>query len=398
MNLQVGVCVVGIVIVVCLSSFVLNVVYVQSSVMLYGLIDMLIIYLINQCMCGVGLFGGGSVVMMSGVLNVLCWGLCGCEDFGGGMVVVFVFENGFLGIIGKLLQKGVDLFGCQVWIGVSLKMVGMFFFGCQYDLIFDFVMLFGVFGFGWGGNFVVYLYDNDDLNCNLCINNVVKYMSLMVCGLMFGVMVGFLNMVGQFFNNVVWSMGVLYVNGLLKFGVGYLKISCDCNVLNLDGVLSMVDGFVMIMGGNQQIWVLVGWYVFGLYLVGVVWLYLVIDGVMGVFQGGNIVLLKGELLVFDNFLIDGCYFVMCVLSVVVVYMYMMGCFDICMGQMCLKWNQVVVQVDYVLLKCMDVYFEGIYQSVSGGNGNLVFNVIVWILMFLVNSNQVVVVLGLWYKF
>ncbi|MEK7891949.1 porin, partial [Burkholderia contaminans] len=51
-----------------------------------------------------------------------------------------------------------------------------------------------------------------------------------------------------------------------------------------------------------------------------------------------------------------------------------------------------------LSKRTDAYLEGVYQSVSGGNGNPAFNATVWTLTPSANSNQVVVALGLRHKF
>ncbi|ONX23855.1 hypothetical protein A8F10_18450 [Burkholderia cenocepacia] len=203
---------------------------------------------------------------------------------------------------------------------------------------------------------------------------------------------------GQFSNNAVWSTGVSYANGPLKLGAGYLKISRDRNAPNPDGALSTVDGSATITGGNQQIWALAGRYAFGPHSVGAAWSHSATDGVTGVLQGGNIAPLKGESLVFDNFSIDGRYFVTRALSVAAAYTYTMGRFDTRTGQTRPKWNQVVAQADYALSKRTDAYLEGTYQSVSGGNGNPAFNATVWTLTPSANSNQVVVALGLRHKF
>ncbi|HEF5869722.1 TPA: porin [Burkholderia cenocepacia] len=397
-NPHAGARVAGTVIAACLTGFVPDVASAQSSVTLYGLIDTSITYSTNQRTRGAGSPGGGSVAMTSGALNASRWGLRGREDLGGGMAAVFALENGFSGTTGKLSQKGVDLFGRQAWIGVSSQTAGTLSFGRQYDLILDFVTPLGASGPGWGGNLAVHPYDNDDSNRNLRINNAVKYTSPTVRGLRFGAMVGFSNTAGQFSNNAVWSTGVSYENGPLKLGAGYLKISRDRNAPNPDGALSTVDGSATITGGNQQIWAMAGRYAFGPHSIGAAWSHSTTDGVTGVLQGGNIAPLKGESLVFDNFSIDGRYFVTPALSVAAAYTYTMGRFDTRTGQTRPKWNQVVAQADYALSKRTDAYLEGTYQRVSGGNGNPAFNATVWTLTPSANSNQVVVALGLRHKF
>lgn len=98
------------------------------------------------------------------------------------------------------------------------------------------------------------------------------------------------------------------------------------------------------------------------------------------------------------FTIDGRYAVTRALSLAAAYTYTMGRFDTRTGQTRPKWNQVVAQADYALSKRTDAYLEGVYQSVSGGNGNPAFNATVWTLTPSANSNQVVVALGLRHKF
>ncbi|WP_175953721.1 porin [Burkholderia sp. BCC0405] len=388
----------GTAIATCLTALVSGGVHAQSSVTLYGLIDTSITYATNQRTHGAGSPGSGAVAMTSGALNAARWGLRGREDLGGGTAAVFTLENGFSGTTGALSQKGVDMFGRQAWIGLSSKTAGALTFGRQYDLILDFVTPLGASGPGWGGNLAVHPYDNDDSNRNLRINHAVKYTSPTYRGLRFGAMYGFSNTAGQFSNNAAWSAGVSYENEPLKLGAGYLKISRDRNAPNPNGALGTADGSATITGGNQQIWAAAGRYAFGPHSVGVAWSHSTTDGVTGVLQGGSIAPLKGESLVFDNFAVDGRFSVTRALSLSAAYTYTMGRFDTRTGQTRPKWNQVVAQADYVLSKRTDAYLEGVYQSVSGGNGNPAFNATVWTLTPSANSNQVVVALGLRHKF
>ncbi|KVG54452.1 hypothetical protein WS99_17115 [Burkholderia territorii] len=380
------------------AGLVPYVAHAQSNVVLYGLIDTSITYATNQRTHGAGSPGSGSVALTSGALNASRWGLRGREDLGGGMAAVFTLENGFSGTNGKLSQKGVDMFGRQAWLGVSSRTAGTLTFGRQYDLILDFVTPLGASGPGWGGNLAVHPYDNDDSNRNLRINHAVKYTSPTYRGLTFGAMYGFSNTAGAFSNNAVWSAGLGYANGPLKLGAGYLKISRDRNAPNPDGALSTVDGSATITGGNQQIWAVAGRYAFGPHSVGAAWSHSATDGVSGVLQGSGITPLKGESLVFDNFTVDGRYFVTPAFSVGAAYTYTMGRFDSRTGQTRPKWNHVVTQADYAFSKRTDAYLEAVYQSVSGGNGNPAFNATVWTMTPSANSNQLVVALGLRHKF
>ncbi|PRG08338.1 porin [Burkholderia ambifaria] len=382
----------------CIASLIPCIAHAQSSVTLYGLIDTSITYATNQRTPGAGSPGSGSVALTSGALNASRWGLRGREDLGGGTAAVFALENGFSGTNGKLSQKGVDMFGRQAWVGVSSRTAGTLTFGRQYDPILDFVTPLGASGPGWGGNLAVHPYDNDDSNRNLRINHAVKYTSATYRGLTFGALYGFSNTAGGFSNNAVWSAGLGYANGPLKLGAGYLKISRDRNAPNPDGALSTVDGSATITGGNQQIWAMAGRYAFGLHSVGAAWSHSATDGVSGVLQGGGITPLKGESLVFDNFTVDGRFFVSPAFTLSAAYTYTMGRLDTRTGQTRPKWNHVVTQAGYAFSPRTDAYLEAVYQSVSGGNGNPAFNATVWTMTPSANSNQLVVALGLRHKF
>ncbi|KDP87260.1 MULTISPECIES: porin [Cupriavidus] len=87
--------------------------YAQSSVTLYGLIDVGIEYQNHQP-------GGdhGVTRMTSGNLAGSRWGLRGVEDLGGGLKGVFVLENGFTVDDGKSSFAG-RLFGRQAYVGLQ---------------------------------------------------------------------------------------------------------------------------------------------------------------------------------------------------------------------------------------------------------------------------------------
>ncbi|TDV33690.1 putative porin [Paraburkholderia caballeronis] len=382
----------------CIAGVGIGVAHAQSSVTLYGLIDTSITYANNQRTGGAGSPGSSNWTMTSGNLSASRWGLRGSEDLGGGTAAVFTLENGFSSTTGGLSQKGVDMFGRQAWVGLQSNTAGTLTLGRQYDLILNFVTPLGASGSGWGGNLAMHPYDNDDSIQNIRINNSVKYVSPTWRGLTFGAMYGFSNTPGQFGNNAAWSAGLSYANGPLKLGAGYLKINRDSNLANAAGAVSTTDGSATVTGGSEQIWALAGRYAFGPHSVGVAWSHSTTDDVTGVYQGGNISTLKGNTLVFDNFSVDGRYFVTSALSLAAAYTYTMARFDSSTGQTRPKWNQVVAQADYAFTKRSDVYLEGIYQSVSGGNGNPVFNASVYTLTPSSNSNQVVVSLGLRHRF
>src|ERR1700744_6523832 len=83
--------------------------HAQSSVTLYGLLDVGVTALSNQG-------GHRNVVMDSGVLSPNLFGLRGTEDLGGGLKAIFQLEGQFEMATGGLIG---DLFGRQAWVGLQ---------------------------------------------------------------------------------------------------------------------------------------------------------------------------------------------------------------------------------------------------------------------------------------
>lgn len=264
-------------------------------------------------------------------------------------------------------------------------------FGCQYDVVVDYFGLFVMVNNGDGNNFVLYLFDNDNFDDLFYIDNVVKYMSLIFVGWQFGGLYGFGNVVGGFVNNCVYSVGVLYVNGLVSVGVVYLQF--DCGGLMVGGVLLINDvlNFLVVW---QCVMGVGGSYVFDWLMIGVVWMYVMFDEMV-------VLLLLGVLnvLCFDNYEINVCYVLMLVVLFVGVYMFIDGCYDDVIGSYWLKWYQVMLMVDYVLSKCIDVYVEIVYQYQFGVLMGVMFGFVnVMGVVVLLICMQVVVMVGIWYWF
>jgi predicted porin len=85
--------------------------YAQSSVSLYGIVDVEVLHRI-------GATDGSQTLMTEGAMQGSRWGIKGSEDLGGGWKSLFQLENGFAVFNGKLDQQG-QLFGRQAWIGLS---------------------------------------------------------------------------------------------------------------------------------------------------------------------------------------------------------------------------------------------------------------------------------------
>jgi predicted porin len=103
-------------------------VYAQSSVTLYGIVDVGITYVHNS--------GGHSSQwkMSGGNMSGSRWGMLGTEDLGGGLKTVFRLENGFNPTNGQLSQGGRE-FGRQAYVGLSHDQWGTFTLGRQYDAV-----------------------------------------------------------------------------------------------------------------------------------------------------------------------------------------------------------------------------------------------------------------------
>ncbi len=117
--------------------------HAQSTVMLYGLIDLGVQYANNvQVRAQPGHLTGASQFAMTDAhatgLSGSRWGLRGAEDLGGGMKAIFVLENGFMANTGTLAQGGAE-FGRQAYAGLQSAAIGTLTLGRQYDPYLEFV-------------------------------------------------------------------------------------------------------------------------------------------------------------------------------------------------------------------------------------------------------------------
>ncbi len=122
--------------------------YAQTSVTVYGVIDLSVNYTTHQDAAGDHVFSLGDSNASTGAgdggqgaLSGSRWGLKGEEDLGGGSKAIFKLESGFTANNGQSDQQG-QLFGRQAYVGFANSNVGTFTFGRQYgtmtDVAFDF--------------------------------------------------------------------------------------------------------------------------------------------------------------------------------------------------------------------------------------------------------------------
>ncbi|MFC0399852.1 porin [Paraburkholderia rhizosphaerae] len=380
--------------------------HAQSSVTLFGLIDTGVVYQNNARVTpssGTSP-GASSFSLQSGNVFTSRWGLRGTEDLGGGLSAIFWLENGF-NVANGTFKNGGDLFGRQAWVGLHSDQYGTVTLGRQYDFLVDFVAPLSATGSGFGGNLATHVFDNDNLNNDLRLNNSVKFSSASYGGFKAGAMYAFSGEAGNFSNNSAYSLGASYAYGPFNFGAGYLQINRTAQpaLANATGAVSTGDGDALTTGGDQQIYGAGAQYKFGKSSVGVVWTHSVTDNITGVLQGGSTSTgaLVGTSMKFDNFEVNGRYFVRPDFSLGASYTYTTGQFSGAskgFTSASPHWNQVMAQADYSFSQRTDVYLEGVYQRVSGGNGNSAFDASVYTLDPSAGNEQVVIAVGMKHRF
>ena len=110
----------------------------QSSVTLYGVVDVNIEYVNNMSSTGATVPPGAPThrfAMLSGGAGGSRWGIRGVEPLGGGLDAVFVLESGFAADDGKIANAG-RMFGRQAYVGLD-GAYGKVTFGRQYTSLFD---------------------------------------------------------------------------------------------------------------------------------------------------------------------------------------------------------------------------------------------------------------------
>src|ERR1700761_1556232 len=106
-------------------------VHAQSSVALYGLVDMGLIYTNNQ-------LGHSNWQEVTSSTQNTVFGLKGSEDLGDGNHAIFRLEQSFLLNNGAQAFSGSS-FGSQAWVGLQSGPYGTVTFGRQFDAMNDLV-------------------------------------------------------------------------------------------------------------------------------------------------------------------------------------------------------------------------------------------------------------------
>jgi GBP family porin len=374
----------------------------QSSVTLYGSIDVGLTYVSNQKVAG-STAGHSNFAMTNGTINPDGFGLRGSEDLGGGLKAIFTLENGFTLTNGALGQHG-PLFGHQAFAGLSSNQFGTVTLGRQYDAMVDYLAPLAAAATSTGGVFFGHPYDNDNLENTMRINNAVKFTSKNYKGWQFGSLYGFSNAAGGFSDNRAYSFGTSYNNGPLRFAASYLQINNGGTAANLTGAtdsyltsgqLSSSDS--TFSAGQQRTFGAGLNYAFGPARIGFVFTQTKLESATGINNTNTTTPLgfPSSSLRFDNYEVNAHYSLTPALAVIGSYTFTDGASGLS-GESSPKWNQVNLLLDYSLSKRTDVYVEGQFQHVSGGG--TVFTADINGLAPSANDRQVAVTAGLRTRF
>ncbi|QBQ99755.1 porin [Paraburkholderia pallida] len=198
--------------------------HAQSSVTLYGIVDLGIDYANNVVNGANGNLvpgtGGHLFQMQSGVPAGSRWGLRGSEDLGGGLSAIFRLEDGFNAATGG----GGAGFSRNAYVGFKSEQYGQITFGKQWDATVDLIEPYSLNG-NYGGWYFAHPNDMDNMDNGFSVNNAVKYVSPVFAGLQFEGHYSFGGQAGQFSNNASYSAAAAYTLGSFSAGVGYLRVN-----------------------------------------------------------------------------------------------------------------------------------------------------------------------------
>ncbi|MBV8470351.1 MAG: porin [Burkholderiaceae bacterium] len=204
--------------------------FAQSSVTMYGLIDLALNYRTNVNAAGQRALALGDAAVSDagqGALSGSRLGFKGTEDLGGGAKALFVLEAGVTANNGQSDQQG-QLFGRQAYVGLGDKDLGTLTLGRQYGSAMDYVFDFDPIGGGnmLGNEFQLWLngirFDNSVIYAN-AFGPVSVRLQYSVGG-----------QAGSINANSTYGGNVKYKDGALSLGV-FVQQTRDVNGNKLSG-------------------------------------------------------------------------------------------------------------------------------------------------------------------
>jgi predicted porin len=369
-----------------------EIVHAQSSVTLYGLVDAGFLYTNNSG-------GKKSYSVASGNLQANRWGLRGTEDLGGGLSTLFVLENGFSIVNGKLGQGGLG-FGRQAYVGLSSNQYGTVTVGRQYDPLVDYLASLvqaNQIATGYGAH----PGDLDNMANDNRVNSAIKYASRSYSGLTFSGMYSLGGIAGQFNRNQVWAIGAGYNRGPLSVGTAYL-IAKDPNFsyFGSNGGASTTASNMTISplysgyasAKTQQIIAVAGLYSFGKAFVGATYSNTQFQELGA--EPGIPTTTPGGTAKFHNAEVSFRYMATPSFSLGVVYDYTLG-YDVAKS----RYHLFDFGADYFLSRATDLYAALIFEHASGTDSmGAPARAILYTLTPSSTANQLAAVFGIRHKF
>ncbi|CDY77483.1 Outer membrane protein (porin) [Caballeronia glathei] len=185
--------------------------FAQSSVTLYGSVDVGVDYVTNSR-------GGHLIQESAGKRTPDRFGFRIVEDLGGGNKVVVRLENGFLTNTGAQINPQ-SFFNRNAQIGLTNDTFGTISAGHIPDYVYEYV---GALNNSVPGISSFYTVGNlDGLANTHAMDNSVKYDTPVFYGFQAGVMNGFGGQAGDFSAGRQYSIGARYQQGRFKFGAAY---------------------------------------------------------------------------------------------------------------------------------------------------------------------------------
>lgn len=234
--------------------------FAQSSVTLYGIVDIAVRYQTNAAPGG-----DDQVSMTSGPETHSRWGLKGSEDLGGGLSAIFHLENGFEAFDGQLHVPNT-LFSRQAYVGLSSNKWGSLTFGLQYAPAYD------TLGDGLDPLTVANYWQNswmyNGIGSYLEVNNAVKYMGTFE-NLAIDALYGFGNQAGAVGLGATYAIELTYTLGPAVLNAGFQQVSVPKSAMGSStgpAVGSVINGaktnFMHVSGAYQithTLRLLAGW-------------------------------------------------------------------------------------------------------------------------------------------
>ncbi|RQR51657.1 porin [Burkholderia sp. Bp9140] len=327
--------------------------HAQSSVTLYGILDTGLNFTSNAN-------GHRALAMVSGDPAETSFGIKGTEDLGRGLSAIFVLENGTNLNTGALAESG-RLFKRQAFVGLASSTMGTVTLGRQYDATIDMWSPFTAAG-NTIGDLAAHPFDNDNADYDYRLNNSVKYVSPTIAGFQAEGVFGFSNSPG-FANNQAYSVGISYAAGPLSAAVAYLHQSNS----NASDTGAIAEG-VFSAERQENIAAGVRWMFSGGSNVALAYSHVSVNNPTANAYVGDIGPQYWTSWRFDNFEVNGQYFLDPALSIVGAYTFTRGRLSSTAEASTIIWHQVSMMLNYALSKRTSVYLQGAYMNAHGKTG------------------------------